>query len=148
MTSLTHAIVGVAIAARFSNPYLAAPTALAFHFVCDLIPHWDLGTNYRKRPKIITGSLAILETCVALFIGLIVAWPLIENKTVLIVAVIFSLLPDWLEAPYHILNPHAPRWLYWIYKPQSIFHTRAQLPWGLVTQIITVVLAIGVGFFW
>lgn len=146
MTSITHVIIGASVAAKTNNPYIAASVALGLHFVADLIPHWDLGTNHRKRPKWVTGSLAIAETLIALTIGFFVFLPYVSSTVVLAVAIIFSLLPDWLEAPYHILNPHAPKFFYYLYKPQSILHSRAQLPWGLVTQLVTIAIALYIGF--
>ncbi len=146
MTSITHALIGVAIANKIGNPWAAGAIALTAHFICDMIPHWDWGTNHRNRPKWITGSFAIAETLIALFIGLILMRQFVPSFLILSISVICSLLPDWLEAPYHILNPNAPKWMYWIYKPQSIFHSRAQLPWGMVTQVITVGIALWWGF--
>lgn len=146
MTSIAHAIVGASVAAKTGNPYVAGSVALGLHFVCDLIPHWDLGTNYRKRPKWITGSLAIAETITALFIGLVIFKPFVPSYNILLISIIFSLLPDWIEAPYHILSPNAPKWMYWTYKPQAILHSRMKLPWGMVTQIVTVIIALFIGF--
>lgn len=147
MTSITHALIGASIAAKTNNPYVAAPVALGLHFVADLIPHWDLGTNHRKRPKWVTGSLAIVETLIALTIGIFLFLPYVPSSTTLVVAIIFSLLPDWIEAPYHILKPNAPKFLYYLYKPQSVLHARAQLPWGMVTQVVTAGVALYIGFF-
>ena len=145
MTSITHVLVGIALGTKIGNPYLAGISALGAHFVCDMIPHWDWGTNHRNRPKWVTGALAITETVIALSIG---AFFVFNAKTPwsMTAAIIGSLIPDWIEAPYHILSPNAPRWMYWIYKPQSIFHSRAQLPWGLVTQVVTVAIAVWWGF--
>lgn len=145
MTSISHALIGAALAAKISNPVLVAPIAFAVHFVCDAIPHWDLGTNWRLRPKQTTAALAILETIIAVF-GTYLIFKNFVPQGALMVAIVFSLLPDWLEAPYYIFMPKAPKFFYYCYKIQSIIHSRMQFPMGLITQIITVGLFLWWGF--
>ena len=146
MTSISHALIGAAIAARLPHPAGAATLALLTHFLCDAIPHWDLGTNWRLRPRIITGSLAIAETLVALVGTYIIFARFVPNQTVLFIAILASLAPDWLEAPYYFLMPHAPKFFYYMYKIQSLVHERLDAPWGVVTQVAVVGLFLTVGF--
>ncbi|MBI2012734.1 hypothetical protein HYS90_02270, partial [Candidatus Curtissbacteria bacterium] len=49
MTATAHALIGASIAAKITNPYLGIPLAIISHFVADLIPHWDAGTNHREK---------------------------------------------------------------------------------------------------
>lgn len=155
MTSTAHAIVGGAIASRFANPILAIPIALASHYVMDSIPHWDFGTDWRNRPKQYTGAFAIAETLIG--IGLSV---LVFSSTVfipyLLLIIVCSLLPDWLEAPWYIffarsdkkgLSKNAgviERLAYTFYKLPSVFHAKASFPFGIFTQIATVVFFLAI----
>ncbi len=136
MTSISHALIGASIAAKIHNPAAAAGISLITHFLCDTIPHWDLGTNWRLRPKLVTGILAIGETLIAIFGTFFIFSGTIAPLT-LAIAIIFSLIPDWIEAPYFFLIP-TPRFFYYVYKVQSTVHEKLQAPWGIVTQIAVV----------
>jgi hypothetical protein len=150
MTATAHALVAGAIAARFTDPITASLLALTSHYIMDSIPHWDFGTNWRARPKHKTGLFAIIETSVGLglsyyFFGQYLPFPLWA------ITVVAGILPDWLETPWYIFFAHqkklepgknagALEWLaFAFYKVPNVFHTKAQLPLGLVTQVATVV---------
>lgn len=149
MTATAHALVSGAIAVAIHNPILAYPLSFASHFLMDAIPHWDIGTNWRNRTKLVTGSIAILDT----ILGFSLAYFLFSGKAdeqVLLLSMVFGNLPDWMEAPYYIFfaNPngekptrHSSFWnklTYRIYKTENILHTKAQFPFGIYTQIATV----------
>ena len=89
MTSISHALIGAAIAAKIADPVIAGTLAFGTHFVCDAIPHWDLGTNWRSRPKRVTGVMAIGETLLALTLGYFLFAPYVPNQFTLLVAVVF-----------------------------------------------------------
>lgn len=146
MTSVSHALIGAAIAAKIGDPAGAAVIGLLTHLVCDMVPHWDLGTNWRLRPRVVTGSLAIAETVVAMFGTYFIFSRFVPDQFILGIAIIFSLLPDWIEAPYYLLMPHPPKFFYYMYKWQSYLHSRLQAPWGVVTQVVVVGLFLYVGF--
>lgn len=149
MTATAHALVAGAIATRFSDPATAALLALTSHFVMDSIPHWDFGTNWRARAKHTTGIFAIVETSAGIalsyyFFGQFLPFPLWA------VTVVASLIPDWLETPWYIFFAHqkkhepgksagaVERITYAFYKIPNIFHSKAQLPLGLLTQVACV----------
>ena len=138
MTSISHAIIGASIAAIFPDPKVVIPLCVLTHFACDIIPHWDLGTNWRLRPRAVTGLMAALETLTALFGTYLVFQSLVPSTTTLAIAIIASLIPDWLEVPYYLLLPKPPKLFYYIYKFQSVLHNRAQRPIGVFTQIAVV----------
>jgi hypothetical protein len=149
MTATAHALVSGAIVAAIPNPAISLPLVFASHFILDMIPHWDFGTNWRGRTKSNTGIIAIIDTLLGftltyfLFIGKVSA-PLLLTASAL------GNLPDWLEAPYYIFFAHQNKkdltasssfWeklTYAIYKTENIFHTKAQFPFGAITQIVTV----------
>lgn len=149
MTASAHALVAAAIASKVTDPATATVLAFTSHFLLDAVPHWDVGTNWRSRSKHATGLFAIAETITGitvtyLFFGGKVSFPLL---TLVMVA---ALIPDWLETPWYIFfahqkkkepGPRANLWeklAYRIYKMENSFHHKAQFPWGVITQIITV----------
>jgi hypothetical protein len=147
MTATAHALVSAAIARAVPNPYLAIPLAVASHFIMDAVPHWDIGTDWRARTKKITGALAIAETV----LGITLAYFLFRGKVetpLLLSAIIAGELPDWLEAPWYIFfakkNGPAKKFGFWerltynIYRWENVFHSKTDLPFGLITQIAIV----------
>lgn len=149
MTSTSHTLVGAAIACAVPNTFIAAPLVIASHFLMDLIPHWDFGTNWRNRPKHLTGIISISDT----IIGFTVAYFLFGGKAPflhLTLNMFLSVLPDWLETPWYIFfaqqkkfepGPQAgilEKLSFSVYKYESLLHTKAQYPFGLYTQIATV----------
>lgn len=153
MTATAHALVAGAILTAVPNTASASLLAFASHYVMDCVPHWDFGTNWRMRPKGTTGALAMFDTITAFT----VAYILFAGKSAVIpvtVVTTASLLPDWLETPWYIFfahqKKHEPgpragileRLCYLVYKIPNAFHTKAQFPLGVFTQIATV------AFFW
>lgn len=149
MTATAHALVAGAIATKFPDPLTASILAFTSHFIMDAIPHWDMGTHWRLRSKYTTGLLAIAET----LMGITVAYLVFGGKVglpLLTTVVFLSLLPDWLETPWYIFfasrthdepKKNARLWerlSYRIYKLENVFHTKANFPFGLITQIVTV----------
>ncbi|MDO8451521.1 MAG: hypothetical protein Q7S76_01495 [bacterium] len=150
MTATAHALVAGAIAAKFIVPSLTIPLALASHYVMDIIPHWDFGTNWRKRSKRSTAAVAIADT----ILGITLAYFFFGAKVpplTLALTVGASLLPDWIETPWYIFfarqNKTVPeksastieRLCYRLYKLQNGCHTKATFPLGAITQIVTVI---------
>lgn len=149
MTATAHALVAGAIVSRFPDPLTAPLLAIGSHYIMDSVPHWDFGTNWRGRPKWVTGVLAIADTVSAFT----VAYLLFAGKVGVIpvtVVTTAALLPDWLETPWYIFfahqKKHEPgpksgmweRLAYTIYKFPNMFHAKAQFPLGFLTQIATV----------
>lgn len=149
MTATAHALVAGAIASKFSDPVTASGLALFSHFIMDSVPHWDFGTNWRNRPKAATGTVAIFET----ILGMAVAYWFFNQHVplpLLGITVVASIIPDWLETPWYIFfataQKHAPaksasfweKLCFTIYKTENIFHAKAELPLGIITQVVTV----------
>ena len=149
MTATAHALVSGAIYRAIPNPALAIPLAFASHFIMDGVPHWDFGTHWRARSKFQTGTLAILETV----LGITLAYFLFQGKgngLQLMATICAGELPDWMEAPWYIFfaskNKSAPgkdaefweKCSFKIYELENVFHTKAEFPFGLYTQVATV----------
>ncbi len=149
MTATAHALIAGAIATSIPNPYISVPLAIGSHFLIDSVPHWDFGTNWRGRTKQRTGLFAILETALGITLAYFVFAGKVETP-VLMLTIIASELPDWLEAPWYIFfsghTKHAPdsragfweKLTYGIYRTENVFHAKAHFPLGVLTQILTV----------
>ncbi len=95
MTGSTHFITGSAIGKLSGNPILATILGFLFHFVMDMVPHWDYGYHFKKRT--ISFIIAALEP----FLGvMVVLWIVINrdfSQTAIIntlIGGVFCVLPD------------------------------------------------------
>lgn len=136
MTATAHALIGASIAARVANPLLGIPIAIISHFIADLIPHWDEGTNHRQKSLTRFRSEAAADVIFGFALTFLI-FKNVVDPTYLFAMVIASQLPDWLETPLLMFNVKIPpfTWAYWL---GHNLQSRMQLPWGLVTQIVTV----------
>lgn len=138
MTATAHALIGASIAVKVANPLIGIPLAIASHFVADLIPHWDAGTNHRKKSLLKLQVEATLDVLLGFALVIILFnEQMIANPIYMITMVIAAQLPDWIEAPAWALKLKVPPFS----TMKAISHrlqTRMQLPWGLVTQIVIV----------
>lgn len=136
MTATAHALIGASLAVKVANPALGIPLAILSHFIADLVPHWDAGTNHKRKTKLRLATEATFDV----LLGFALVFLLFRNHVnlnYLFVMVISAQLPDWLKTPSDIFGLHVPpfSWIDWIsHKTQW----RLQLPWGLVTQIAVV----------
>jgi len=137
MTATAHALIGASLAVKVVNPLLGIPLAIISHFAADLVPHWDAGTNHKKK----TIMRLRMEATADVLIGFALVFLLFRNAGVeplyLFAMVIAAQSPDWMEAPSWMFGFKVPpfSWIDWLgHKLQS----RMQLPWGLVTQVVIV----------
>ncbi len=143
MTATAHAIIGTVIAAKFGNPYLAAPLCLASHFALDLIPHWDTAFGIDKERKRI-----FWETVGDVLLGFTLSYSIIiflfpqTNVLYAFLMIIIAQLPDWMFAPYYFFGWKNFKWAYEFGKNTNVDLDK---PWGILTQIITVVFVILLG---
>lgn len=140
MTATVHALVGAAIATKIGNPALALPLCLLSHFILDKIPHWDPLTNKTTKsfPRILK------EISADYLIGYVLVMLIFGFSPYLLLAAFVSQLPDTLEAPYILTKKHFPIF-YQFYQVQHWshdvwFNARLNAPWGIVTQVVTVVI--------
>lgn len=136
MTATSHAVVGAAIAASTSNLLIALPLALVSHFFMDLIPHWDFGTHFRNRPRHISVLLSAVDVLVGFIIVFVVFGGHVSPLN-LWLTVLVSQLPDWVGAPYLFFNLKiAPAEA--VLNLQRKLHSRLDLPWGIITQLLLI----------
>lgn len=141
MTATGHALVAALIAARFHNPYIALPLSLVSHFVLDYIPHWDSGTHWREKSKNRFFYEAAADVVISVVAAYFLYGPILgqTNFLYLYLNVFVAQLPDWMMAPYLILkmDNSISKFAYHVGKKTN---TMLDKPWGIVTQIATVII--------
>lgn len=141
MTATSHALIGTIIAAKFPDPVIAIPLALASHFVADMIPHWDEALNRKNKGR----NRLLIETAADIALGFALSYSLIyfffpQTNFFYALAIIFvAQLPDWLMGLYFFFKLEAFKWAYHIGK---ITNREIDKPWGILTQVFTILLLV------
>ena len=140
MTATAHALIGASIAAKVINPWFGIPLAILSHLVADLIPHWDAATNRRQKSSLRLRAEAVFDVVLGFALTFLIFRNIVDLNY-LLVMVIAAQFPDWMESPFVMFNIKVPpfSWAYWV---GHNLQTKMQLPWGLVTQIVTVGLVV------
>jgi hypothetical protein len=120
MLSISHTLTGAFIASKLPHPGLYIPLSLAAHYLCDWIPHRDVGTGLSNGKRKIKTAM-ILEVG-ELVISFLLIYFFFQHGQESIrwhiwIAAFISILPDFLEAPRNFLK-WEPNWL----KPFNDFH--------------------------
>lgn len=137
-----HTIVGIAIATAIPNPYIAVPVSIGFHFLGDLVPHWDYcyksneGVVDKNYPLKVMADMSI-GIGIGMFFTLYFLWQMKNPGMALNIFLcgIASVLPDALTGPA-ILDENAKGLPKLMYKIQDKIHFVAPLPWGLISQLV------------
>lgn len=135
MTATGHAAVGIILAAKFQNPYIAIPLTLASHIVCDFVPHWDAGTHYFKksRKRFLIEAAADVFISLALTYGVITALAPQVNLLYAYLIVFCAQWFDWVAIPLYVWFNKG------IFKKITEFSEFTNItldkPWGIITQI-------------
>lgn len=136
MTATGHAVVGAAIASKIPDLRIALPLALLSHFLGDALPHWDTGFYWKQKGM----KRVFLESLVDVLGGYILVFLIFilylhASPINVYLGVLTAQLPDYLEFPYFFLHIKLPPFT-WVNDLQHIFHKKAPLPWGLMTQMV------------
>jgi hypothetical protein len=140
MTATAHAIVGTLLAARFTDPVAALPLALGSHYLTDMVPHWDSGTNRKQKSEKGFIIEAIIDGIVAIIVSFLIYYYVfgLTNFFYLYLVVGFSVLPDVVTMfTRFIFKKKNPLWN-WNNRLQSKLNQKLQLPWGILTQIVVI----------
>lgn len=143
MTATGHAVIGTVIAAKIGDPLFAIPIAFASHFLADVFPHWDIGTHWRTKAL----RRFLTESASDVLIGYLSMWLLVTfifpgtNLFYAFVIVTVAQLPDWLMAPYLFFKIDFGIFK-WFYQLQHKLNRTLDKPWGIINQIIVLVLLI------
>lgn len=141
MTATAHILVGGAIAAAIPNPTIGLTLSAISHPFLDMIPHWDEGWGWRNKSKARLFSEAAIDLSVGILLAYFLFGPYVQSFPYLLGCMFLSIVWDLAEAPYLILNwKFAP--FYFFYKMQSKIQGKVKLPWGILTQVVTVSLII------
>lgn len=141
MTATAHALIGTVIAAKFGNPQLAIPIAIASHVIADYIPHWDTGTNRATKSKKRLISDSFYDVLLGFFLSFILInkfFPQTQFSYAFII-IIFAQIFDWLLAPYYFFGVKQFKWAYTFGKATNVDLDK---PWGIVTQAVVVLIVI------
>jgi len=142
MLATTHSLTSAVIITKVSPNWFAFLLILIFHYLLDLIPHWDTGSGLTKGLK--TKKKAALETLADLLVAGITVFFFFQKgqpfSLKLWLAVLLGILPDLIEFPSLFFN-FRPFPLNVLEKFHSqIMHRRGKLPWGFLTQLIIIAL--------
>jgi hypothetical protein len=133
MTATNHALTGAAIAAAVKQPFLAVPLALASHFVCDFLPHFDIPMKFGSKRMY---TWVILDSLTAIGFAIFLLVMGVSNPVILTLAAIAAMSPDlaWLYYGLRGLQGQLNK-----YDPLTRFHHKIQrrlaLP-GLIIEIV------------
>ena len=143
MTATGHAIIGTVIAAKIGNPALAVTIALASHIAADAFPHWDEGTNSKEKSKERLIKEAIFDVLLGLAISYLIIFVLFPTTNLLyaFLIILASQSLDWITAPYLFLGLNIPPFN-WFYKFQKNIENRLDKPWGIINQVVILVLIV------
>jgi len=142
MLATTHSLTSAVIITRVPSPYLSLPLVLIFHYLLDLIPHWDTGSGMTQGLK--TKRKAFIETLIDLAVAATLVFFFFQKgqsfSPLLWGGVILGILPDLLEFPalFFDFRPFPLNYLEKFHN--KIMHRRGKLPWGLINQLIIIAL--------
>lgn len=139
MLATTHLLVSALIISESPSPAIGLSLILAFHYLLDIIPHWDTGSGMTRGLK--TKKKAFFDTLIDLAVGGVLIFLFFQKgkpfSPLLWGGVILGILPDLLEFPALFFN-FRPFPLNVLEKFHNKLHQKAKLPWGLIPQIIII----------
>lgn len=145
MLETPHVAVGIAIATKFPNPWIAIPLAAASHFVLDKVPHWNphLYTETQKagHPSKNSTMLALIDIGTSLVLGGAFAVRALPNSNlaILILACSFaSVASDVIKYPYYYFHLRQKWLVKWVNFERSLQVDTKSVFWGLVTQSLVI----------
>lgn len=140
MVATAHALIGGAMAASISNPALGVTLSAISHPLMDLIPHWDFARGWQHKPKV----KLFIESSLDVIVGVILAYLFFSQGVeprYFAACVLASIMWDFLEAPYWFLKRKIPPF-YWAYQIQHRMQGRTGPKWGILTQLVTVIIIV------
>lgn len=148
MLETPHVAVGIALAVKATNPWLAIPLSLASHFVLDRIPHWNphFYTETKKfgKPKKISTYIAVADELLAVLLTLFMAYkflPDVSKSILILICSFLSVLPDQIKFPYFFMNQRRGILKKWVDFERSMQVEVAPF-WGIITQVIIIITSL------
>lgn len=135
MLSVTHGLVGATIAAQPISPIISLSVAFGSHFLLDLVPHWDWGVRFRKRPVITSFWYSLVDglAAIAVVYGLFQAGQ--SFRPIVWLGMFTGMGQDFLDAPETFFRKPLPI-------PTTKFHrlfhaNEKNVLWGMLPQALT-----------
>jgi hypothetical protein len=146
MLETPHVVLGVAIATKIGNPWLAIPLAFASHFVLDKVPHWNPHTYTETvkngGPSRSTITIAVVDGLVSLATGLGFAYSALPNRGLaltIIACCLASVLPDVSKYPFFLFkNVRHGIYKKWVDYERSMQVQVNSIFWGLSSQALLI----------
>lgn len=140
MLETPHVALGAAIAIAIPNPIISIPLAFLSHFILDMTPHWNphLNTETKKFGHLTNQTLLVIGfdlACATILTGIIYKY---TNNPYVFLGSFAAVLPDVVEGPYFLWgwkNKYINLWM----KFQKSIQVDANIFWGLLTQILTLI---------
>lgn len=143
MLSTTHSLSSALIVSKIPNPYISLPACLVAHYLSDAIPHWDTGSGLHEGKK--SKKAAFFHTLIDLAVAGIAVFFLFQQGKPLSplswLGVVLGISPDLIDSPTLFLDLR-PFPINYFEKFHNWFHRRLRFPWGLIPQIIIILLVI------
>jgi hypothetical protein len=150
MLETPHVAVGIAIATKFPNPWVAIPLCLASHFILDKIPHWNphtyTETMKNGKPSKDTFTLTVADATLALSLGLVYAsnaLPDIAFAATILASCFASVAPDVSKYPFFLIKT-TRHGIYrkWVEYERKLQTQIQSVFWGITTQVLTIAAAL------
>ncbi len=146
MLETPHVAVGVALAIKLGNPYLAVPLSFASHFALDKIPHWNPHTYTETvkngGPSKSTIIITAIDISVSIALGLGIAYSVLPNKALavsIVASSLASVLPDVSKYPFFVLKKtRVGLYKKWVETERGFQVQTNSLFWGLLTQVLII----------
>ncbi len=141
MLATTHSLASALIVTKIPNLYISLPLVVIFHYLLDLVPHWDAGTGLTTGKK--TKKRALILTAIDIIIAAASVFYFFQFSKpfspLLWIGVILGIMPDILEFPALFFN-FRPFPINVLEKFHSqIMHTSGKMPWGFIPQIFLII---------
>lgn len=149
MLETPHVAVGIAIATKFPNPWVAIPLSFTSHFVLDRISHWNphlyTETQKKGKPSAQSTVIASIDIATAFVLGLTFAYKALPDlrAAVLVLACSFAAIAsDFVKYPYYYFQLRQKWLVAWVKFERSLQVDSKSVFWGMVTQALVVVTSI------
>lgn len=144
MLETPHVALGIALAIKTGNPWMAFPLSLTSHFLLDRVPHWNphfySETQKLGQPSEFSTKIAIVDETIAIFLTLYFAYsylPDYKQALLIMICSLLSVLPDQIKIPYFFCNIRKGFLNKWVKFERSI-QVEIKPFWGILTQIVVI----------
>lgn len=148
MTATGHALIGLALAAQIPNPYIGIPVAIVSHIAADAFPHWDTGTNMKKKSREAFVVQSFLDLGISLTLPFLILFQFFPetSKWYALTMILAAQGFDWATAPIIFLKWKFPPFT-WFQAAQRSFDHKLDKPWGIIGQVVIILFLLSLAYF-